>query len=91
MKICTVAASVGAMLFLVATGSHALERRQLRSEEQQIGAKILAADGIEETAGDNWNVLLVEKRRNLAGQVGMLAQDGGNDEEKLIADARRTT
>ncbi|KAK1946561.1 hypothetical protein P3T76_002114 [Phytophthora citrophthora] len=85
MKICTLATFVG--LLLAAAVSNALETRQLRSSEQQTGVRVLAGDGIEETADDGWNVLVAERRRKLAGTLVRSGEDG----ERLVADSRRTT
>ncbi|KAK1946560.1 hypothetical protein P3T76_002113 [Phytophthora citrophthora] len=95
MKIYTVATSVGVMLFLAVTASHALESRQLRYQgiptrsDQQTGARILAGDGIEETADYDWNELLADKKKQPAKQPGTLVRSSDKDEERLTADARR--
>ncbi|KAG7390877.1 hypothetical protein PHYPSEUDO_006361 [Phytophthora pseudosyringae] len=82
MKISTATAFIGMAIFLVAAPSQALEGRQLRghlAEELQADGRILAADGIEETAGGGWNVLLEDKKRKFLGQ--QTAEAPGDHEE----------
>ncbi|GMF30722.1 unnamed protein product [Phytophthora fragariaefolia] len=75
MKIAQVFVFTAVMAALTAVPSFAIPRtpdplRRLRTDdlavetmmEQQPGSRILASDGIEETAGGSWNVLLGERK-----------------------------
>ncbi|KAF1783061.1 hypothetical protein GQ600_15533 [Phytophthora cactorum] len=61
-----------------------------QQQRVQSDARILAEDGIEETAGGGWNELLGEKRRTTTKAAGMMAQADDTDDESLLASGRRT-
>ncbi|KAG2816361.1 hypothetical protein PC112_g13499 [Phytophthora cactorum] len=106
MRVSSAAALAGMAMFLLATPSvappprgHTADKLNLRilegdmmgqQQRVQSDARILAEDGIEETAGGGWNELLGEKRRTTTKAAGMMAQADDTDDESLLASGRRT-
>ncbi|KAG6967964.1 hypothetical protein JG688_00006048 [Phytophthora aleatoria] len=106
MRVSSAAALAGMAMFLLATPSvappprgHTADKLNLRilegdmmgqQQRVQSDARILAEDGIEETAGGGWNELLGEKRRTTTKAAGTMAQADDTDDESLLASGRRT-
>ncbi|KAE9011318.1 hypothetical protein PR003_g15355 [Phytophthora rubi] len=56
--------------------------KTVKQQPEGQGARILASDGIEETADETWNVLLGDKKRRF--------EAADNGDERLLADRRRS-